>query len=49
MPKIVLKDHQNAMRNPLAHMRREVAFELCNAVSDKKPLIAAPCASPTAH
>lgn len=40
MAKIAEKNHSNALENPLAHMRREMAFEFCNEVSDKNPLIA---------
>lgn len=42
MAMIAEKNHNNALRNPLAHMRREVSFEFCNEVSDKNPMIAAP-------
>lgn len=42
MAKIAQKNHQNALLNPLAHMRREVTFEFCNEVSEKNPMIAPP-------
>jgi len=42
LARIAVKNHQNALANPLAHMRRDVAFEFCNTVSDKNPMIAAP-------
>ncbi|MDQ2093807.1 acetyl-CoA acetyltransferase [Rhodalgimonas zhirmunskyi] len=42
MARIAVKNHQNALSNPLAQMRRDVSFEFCNSVSDKNPLIASP-------
>jgi len=42
MAKIAVKNHNNAVLNPLAHMRREVTFEFCNEVSEKNPMIADP-------
>ena len=42
MAKIALKNHENALRNPLAHMQREVTLEFCSEVSDKNPMIAPP-------
>lgn len=42
MAHIASKNHQNALRNPLAQMQREMSFEACNTVSDKNPLIAGP-------
>ncbi|WP_313807252.1 thiolase domain-containing protein [Sphingobium sp.] len=42
MARISVKNHANAMRNPLAHMRRLVEFDYCMAVSDKNPMIAPP-------
>ena len=42
LARIAEKNHRNALGNPLAHMRREVSFEFCNAVSDKNPVIAPP-------
>ena len=42
MAHISVKNHQNAMRNPLAHMHREVSFEDASQVSNKNPAIAPP-------
>ena len=42
MAAIASKNHTNALRNPLAQMRREMDFDACNNVSDKNPLIAPP-------
>lgn len=40
--RIASKNHENALRNPRAYMRREMSFEACYTVSDKNPLIAKP-------
>lgn len=42
MARISVKNHQNAMRNPLAHMRKIVDLEHCLTVSDRNPMIAPP-------
>ena len=42
LARIAVKNHQNALANPLAQMRKDVPFEFCNNVSDKNPLIAPP-------
>jgi acetyl-CoA C-acetyltransferase len=42
MAAIAAKNHDNAMRNPLAQLRRKLDFDTCNTVSDKNPLIAPP-------
>ncbi|ABF62246.1 Thiolase (plasmid) [Ruegeria sp. TM1040] len=42
LAQIAVKNHQNALNNPLAHMQRDVSFDFCNTVSDKNPMIAAP-------
>lgn len=42
MAHIAAKNHQNAMKNPLAQMRRDLDFETCNIVSEKNPLITPP-------
>jgi acetyl-CoA C-acetyltransferase len=42
MARISVKNHGNAMRNPLAHMRKPVDFEFCMTVSDRNPMIAPP-------
>jgi acetyl-CoA C-acetyltransferase len=42
LARIAVKNHTNALSNPLAHMQKAVNFEFCNTVSDKNPMIAAP-------
>ncbi|WOI55954.1 acetyl-CoA acetyltransferase [Palleronia sp. LCG004] len=42
LARIAVKNHRNAMSNPLAHLHKEVTFEFCNTVSEKNPMIAAP-------
>ena len=42
LARIAMKNHANAMANPLAQMRKELSFDFCNSVSQKNPLIAAP-------
>lgn len=42
LAKIAVKNHANALSNPLAHMQKAVNFDFCNSVSDKNPMIAAP-------
>ena len=42
LARIAVKNHQNALSNPLAHLQREVTFDFCNEVSEKNPMIAAP-------
>ncbi|MVO18614.1 acetyl-CoA acetyltransferase [Parasedimentitalea huanghaiensis] len=42
LARIAVKNHANALSNPLAQMRREVSFDFCNTPSDKNPLIAPP-------
>ena len=39
---ISAKNHHNAMKNPVAHMQKDLGFEFCNTVSDKNPLVAGP-------
>ena len=39
---IASKNHATGEKNPLAHMRKDVGFEFCNAVSEKNPMVAAP-------
>lgn len=39
---IAAKNHENGMRNPLAHMQKDFGFDFCNTVSDKNPLVAGP-------
>ena len=42
LARIAVKNHENALSNPLAHLQREVTFDFCNEVSEKNPMIAAP-------
>jgi len=42
MARIAAKNHENALRNPLAQMHKALDFETCNTVSDQNPLIAPP-------
>ncbi|MGI3164353.1 acetyl-CoA acetyltransferase [Pseudooceanicola sp. 200-1SW] len=42
LARIAVKNHANAMANPLAHMQKAVTQEFCNTVSEKNPMIAAP-------
>lgn len=39
---IAAKNHANGVKNPLAHMRKDVGFEFCNTVSEKNPIVADP-------
>ncbi|MGX0977392.1 acetyl-CoA C-acetyltransferase [Roseovarius sp. MBR-51] len=42
MARISVKNHANAMRNPLAHMQKEFTFEETSQVTNKNPEIAPP-------
>jgi acetyl-CoA C-acetyltransferase len=42
MARIAVKNHANAMANPLVQMHKEFSFEQCRTVSDANPHIAAP-------
>lgn len=42
MARIASKNHANAMRNPLAQMRKPMSLDFCREVSEKNPLIAPP-------
>jgi len=42
LAQISVKNHHNAMKNPLAQMRREFSVDFCKAASDKNPMIADP-------
>ncbi len=42
MAHISVKNHRNAMRNPLAQMHRPVDLEFCRHVSERNPMIADP-------
>ena len=39
---IAAKNHRNGVDNPYAHMRRDLGFAFCRAVSDKNPYVAPP-------
>ncbi|RLQ85264.1 acetyl-CoA acetyltransferase [Notoacmeibacter ruber] len=42
LARIAVKNHANAMANPLAHMQKVVTQDFCNTISEKNPMIAAP-------
>jgi acetyl-CoA C-acetyltransferase len=42
LAQIAAKNHANGVRNPYAHMRKDLGFEFCNTVSERNPMIAAP-------
>lgn len=42
MAHIAVKNHDNAMHNPLAQMHRRLDLDFCRTVSDKNPLISDP-------
>jgi len=42
LARIAAKNHANALRNPYAHIKKDLGFEFCNTVSDANPLIAGP-------
>ncbi len=39
---IAAKNHEHGLRNPYAHLRKDLGFEFCNTPSDKNPLVAGP-------
>ena len=39
---IAAKNHANGLRNPYAHMRRDLGFEFCRTPSEKNPFVAGP-------
>ncbi|WP_342363754.1 acetyl-CoA acetyltransferase [Terrarubrum flagellatum] len=39
---IAAKNHAHGVRNPLAHMRKDIGFDFCNRISDKNPRVAGP-------
>ncbi|MEB0057785.1 acetyl-CoA acetyltransferase [Variovorax sp. LG9.2] len=39
---ISAKNHINGVRNPYAHMKRDLGFDFCRTVSDKNPFVAGP-------
>ena len=42
MAHIAVKNHENAMRNPHAHMRKLLALDFCMEVSERNPIVAEP-------
>ena len=42
MAHIAVKNHLNALRNPLAQMHRQLDLDFCRNVSNKNPMISAP-------
>lgn len=42
LARIAAKNHANGVKNPWAHMRKDLGFDFCNTVSEKNPMIAAP-------
>ncbi len=39
---ISAKNHSNGVRNPYAHMKRDLGFDFCRTVSEKNPFVAGP-------
>lgn len=42
LARISVKNHENALRNPLAQMHRQIDLDFAMTVSDRNPIIAAP-------
>lgn len=42
LARIAAKNHANGVRNPYAHLQKDLGFEFCNTVSDRNPLVADP-------
>lgn len=42
LARIAAKNHKNGCGNPNAHIRKDLGYEFCRAVSDKNPLVAGP-------
>lgn len=42
LAKIAVKNHDNALKNPLAHLQKSLDLDFCMQVSDRNPMIAAP-------
>jgi len=42
LAKIAVKNHANGMKNPLAHLQKEVSFDYCVNESEKNPMIVSP-------
>jgi acetyl-CoA C-acetyltransferase len=39
---IAAKNHENGMRNPFAHLQKDLGFAFCNMVSERNPYVAGP-------
>ena len=39
---IAAKNHANGVRNPYAHIRKDLGVQFCNKISEKNPLVAGP-------
>ncbi len=42
LARIAAKNHANGVRNPIAHIRRDLGFDFCNTVGPDNPLVAPP-------
>lgn len=42
LARIAAKNHENGVRNPYAHLRKDLGFDFCNTVSEKNPQVAGP-------
>lgn len=42
LARIAAKNHTNGVRNPFAHLRKDLGFDFCNTVSPKNPQVAGP-------
>lgn len=42
LARIAAKNHANGVRNPIAHIRRDLGFEFCNTVGPENPVVASP-------
>jgi acetyl-CoA C-acetyltransferase len=42
MARIAVKNHRNAMDNPLAHLHKPLELEFCLTASERNPIVAAP-------
>lgn len=42
LARIAAKNHQNALANPFAQLRKPLDFDFCNTISDKNPEVVAP-------
>lgn len=42
LARIAAKNHRNGVQNPYAQFRKDLGFDMCNAVSDRNPRVAGP-------